>query len=235
MGLRWRDDEVTHMVVISNPHSVFLCRNCELMRQAHRDSDMTLPDGVGIILAANILGYEHAGRVTGASLVLKLCDWGRTRGLRHLVYGGAPGVADSLVDSLTKRFPGLDVVGTHCPPYREIGELEDDSVINMINETEPDIVWVGLGAPKQEVWMLKHQNRIKATAMIGVGAAFDFHSCRVKWAPAWVRSIGIEWLWRTIQEPKRMWRRNLNNSLFLALILGQRARAIGKKSIGAKY
>jgi len=156
--------------------------------------------------------------------MLRLCDWGREMGLRHFFYGGRPGIAERLADRLEARFPGLQVVGVHCPPFRALTPAEDKEVIQRINNSNPDIVWVGLGSPKQEKWMAQHRRNIRATAMIGVGAAFDFHSGRVKWAPVWMRKMGIEWAYRLAQEPKRMWRRNVNSFVFLARVLHQRVQ-----------
>lgn len=183
---------------------------------------MVMPDGVGIILAARLLGYPHNGRVTGPELMLKLCDWGRKEGYRHYFYGGDEGVGEKLAEKLCRDYPGLEVVGTYSPPFRALSKQEDTQVVEQINSAKPDIVWVGLGAPKQEKWMAEHLGRINAIAMIGVGAAFDFHSGNVKWSPAWVRKVGIEWAYRLAQNPRHMWRRNLDSPLFLMKVVQQR-------------
>ena len=227
---QWRRRGNRSYIVLTNPHSVMLCRRDEQMRRATLAAGLTLPDGVGVVLAANLLGYGRQHRVTGPALMLDLCDRGRERGLRHFFYGGSEGVADELARRLSKEFPGLNVVGTMSPPFRKLSEDEDRAAIAEINATKPDIVWVGLGAPKQEKWMREHLGRIHATAMIGVGAAFDFHSGNVQWAPWWVPHFGVEWAYRLMLEPKRMWRRNLDSPIFLAHVLmqaaGQRLRAV---------
>ena len=222
--LRWRDEGTRSYVVITNPHSVMTCRRDAEMLRATTGGGLTLPDGMGVIWAAGILGYPHLGRVTGPTLMLRLCDEGRQHGLRHLFYGGAEGVAEKLAERLTAKLPGLNVVGTHCPPFRPLKPDEDEQTVAMINAARPDIVWVGVGAPKQEKWMAAHVGRIEAPAMIGVGAAFDFHSGNVRLAPAWVRRLGLEWAYRLVSEPRRMWRRNVNGALFLLAALGQRFR-----------
>jgi N-acetylglucosaminyldiphosphoundecaprenol N-acetyl-beta-D-mannosaminyltransferase len=153
--------------------------------------------------------------------MLKLCEWGRAHGLRHFFYGGQPGVADALADRLMAQFPGLRVADSYCPPFQELSPAEDAEIVGRINEAKPDVVWVGLGSPKQEKWMAEHVGKIDAAALIGVGAAFDFHAGRVKWAPAWMRKAGVEWVYRLAQEPKRMWRRNVNSFVFLAGVLHQ--------------
>ncbi|MBN1182641.1 MAG: WecB/TagA/CpsF family glycosyltransferase [Bacteroidales bacterium] len=218
---RWRQAREQHYVTITNPHSVMMCSRDAEMHKATEMASLTLPDGVGIILAASLLHYQHNGRATGPMLMLKLCDWGRQKGYRHFFYGGAEGVVEKLAARLSNMYSGLQVAGTYTPPFKPLSYQEDQAVIKKINSTEPDIVWIGLGAPKQEKWMAEHLGRIKAAAMIGVGAAFDFHSGNVKWAPEWIRKSGLEWAYRLIQEPKRMFRRNLDSPLFLAKVVQQ--------------
>ena len=222
----WRRTAKRSYITITNPHSVLMCGRDEKMRNATTHAGLTLPDGTGIILAAKILGYKHHGRVTGPTLMLRLCDLGRRHGFRHYFYGGAEGVADKLSERLQEKFPGLEVAGTYCPPFRTLTEREDAAIVEQINKSQPDIVWVGLGAPKQEKWMADHLGKIEAFVMIGVGAAFDFHSGNVKWAPMWIRKLGIEWAYRLALEPRRMWRRNLDSPLFLCKVLVQRIRNI---------
>ncbi|HNY26112.1 MAG TPA: WecB/TagA/CpsF family glycosyltransferase [Candidatus Sumerlaeota bacterium] len=216
----WRHQGRRSWLAITNPHSVMTCHRDPAMWDATVEAGMVLPDGVGITLAARILGYPHRGRVTGPTLMLRLCDWGREKGYRHFFYGGAPGVAEELAARLTERFPGLQVAGTYCPPFRPLAPEEDEEVVRLINAACPDIVWVGLGAPKQEKWIAKHRDRLMAPVCVGVGAAFDFHSGRVPWAPAWIRRAGLEWGIRLVLEPRRMWRRNVDSVLFLARVLG---------------
>jgi len=194
------------------------------MRRATAGADITLPDGVGIIVAAHLLRYAHNGRVTGPTLMLKLCDWGRRKSYRHFFYGGTEGIAEQLAEKLSLMYPGLEIAGTYCPPFRPLSAEEDCAIIEQINSTCPDLVWVGLGAPKQEKWMADHLGKIEATAMIGVGAAFDFHSGNANWAPAWIRGFGLEWAYRLIREPKRMWRRNIDSPIFLSRVLYQLLR-----------
>jgi N-acetylglucosaminyldiphosphoundecaprenol N-acetyl-beta-D-mannosaminyltransferase len=223
---QWKKSAKSKLITITPPHSVLLCGRDERMAKAHEAAGLTLPDGVGVILAANILGYKHHGRVTGPNLMLKLCDWGRKYNFRHCFYGGTEEVLENLSKNLTEIFPGLDIAGLYSPPFRSLTEDEDRQIIEMINNSNIDILWAGLGAPKQEIWMLEHLGKIKATAIIGIGAAFDFHSGNVKWAPAIVRKLGIEWAWRLVGNPRRMWRRNLDSPLFLSKVILQKIRMI---------
>jgi N-acetylglucosaminyldiphosphoundecaprenol N-acetyl-beta-D-mannosaminyltransferase len=219
---QWRKASKRQYVAITNPHSVLLCHRDEQMLRATLEAGMVLPDGIGILLAARLLGFHHNGRATGPTLMLKLCDWGREKSYRHFFYGGAEGVATKLATNLSNKYPGLKVAGTYCPPFRPLTYEEDRSIVEKINSAKPDIVWVGLGAPKQEKWMAEHLGCIEATAMIGVGAAFDFHSGNIKWTPAPIRRLGLEWAYRLVQNPKRMWRRNLDSPLFLSKVITQR-------------
>jgi len=226
--VQWRQRQERRYITLTPPYSVLMCRRDPDLRQATDAAELTLPDGVGIILAAKLLGYPHRGRVAGPTLMLRLCDWGRAKGLRHFFYGGQPGVADALAQRLTSSYSGLHVAGTCCPPFRELTPAEDAATVEQINATRPDIVWVGLGSPKQEKWMARHVGQIDAAALIGVGAAFDFHSGRVKWAPSWMRNLGIEWAYRLAVEPRRMWYRNVNSFVFLARVLRQRSLGANK-------
>ncbi|MCH7687472.1 MAG: WecB/TagA/CpsF family glycosyltransferase, partial [Planctomycetes bacterium] len=225
---RWHNRQEQHYICLSNPHSIMQCRRDEEMRNASRNAGLVLPDGTGVVLAARLLGYRHQGRVTGPSLMLRVCDKGREPQLRHFFYGGEPRVILRLIEQLEKQFPGIEVAGGFSPPFRELTEKEDEEVVRRINEAQPDIVWVGLGAPKQEKWMASHVGKINAVAMIGVGAAFDFHSGSVHWAPPWLRKIGCEWAFRLIQDPKRLWKRNLDSFSFLALLMSQYIRKAGE-------
>jgi len=198
----WQVNGEFHYITLTNPYCVTLCHRDAKMHKAIKMAGMTLPDGMGIVLAAQLLGYPHNGRVTGPTLMLKVCDWGRKYGYRHYFYGGVEGIADRLSERLSKIHPGLQVVGTYCPPFRPLTEEEDKEIVEKINSTNPDIVWIGLGAPKQEKWLLQHLGQIKVPVMIGVGAAFDFHSGKVKWAPNWIRKLGLEWLYRAILQPR---------------------------------
>ena len=218
---KWRSNSEKHYITFTNPHSVLLCHRDNEMKMATTNAGLVLPDGIGIILAARILGYSHFGRISGPDMMLRLCDWGRKLGYRHFFYGGSENVANTLAKKLSDTYPGLNVVGTYCPPFKHVIEQEEAETINKINETNPDIVWIGLGAPKQEKWMAEHLGQIEATVMIGVGGAFDFHSGNIKRSPVWFRKNGLEWAYRFAQDPRRMWRRNFDSPLFLSKVIHQ--------------
>lgn len=222
---QWRRTGRQCYVSLVNPHSVMMCKRDERLNAAIGRADLVLPDGIGIVLGCKILGYGRQHRVSGPNLMLHVCDAGRMLGFRHYFYGGARGVADRLAERLMARYPGLEVAGTHMPPFHDLSAEEDEAEVSRINAARPDIVWIGMGAPKQEKWMAAHSGRIHATAMLGVGAAFDFHSGNVRWAPRWVRRIGCEWAYRLMLEPRRMWRRNLDSPMFLAFVAAQAMNA----------
>ncbi|QOY86254.1 WecB/TagA/CpsF family glycosyltransferase [Paludibaculum fermentans] len=220
--IQWRIAKHRGYISCVNPHSVLVCHREEQVRSAITGSDLILADGVGITVGGYLLGHRHIQRVAGPSLVLDICDGGRSAGLRHFFYGGGEGVADSLVSRLRERFSGLNVCGTICPPFRELTPLEDADLVEQINAANPDVVWVGLGTGRQEKWMESHVGRVRAAALVGVGAAFDFHAGTVPWAPYWIRRAGLEWAFRLAHEPRRLWRRNLDSPIFVARIIAQR-------------
>jgi N-acetylglucosaminyldiphosphoundecaprenol N-acetyl-beta-D-mannosaminyltransferase len=154
--------------------------------------------------------------------MLAACQRSIEKGYRHFFYGGAPGVAEILATRLHARFPTLQVVGLNTPPFRPLTPAEDRTVVVRINTAQPDIVWVGLSTPKQEHWMASHIGRLQAPVLIGVGAAFDFHAGLKRQAPRWIQRSGLEWLFRLVMEPRRLWRRYLiTNPGFLWQILLQ--------------
>ena len=168
----------------------------------------SLCDGVGVIVAGLAWGYR-VHRFNGPVLQLECAQYGVPRGWRHFFYGGKEGVAEEMARRLKAQFPGLIVCGTHQPPFREMSDQEKADVARKINDSRPDIVWVGLGLLKQEKWIAEYQDKINARWMIGVGAAFDYHAGTVPWAPPVLRSLGLEWLFRLILQPrlraKRYW------------------------------
>lgn len=193
--------EVGRYISITNTESMYHA----LRRPDHlkfiQNANFSLCDGVGVIAAGYFWGLK-INRYNGPILQLDCSEYGQSRGWRHFYYGGKEGVAELMAEKLKEQFPQMQVVGTYCPPFRELTEEEDEEVVRMINDAKPDIVWVGLGLVKQEAWIAKHLHRVRATWMVGVGAAFDYHSGAVPWAPAWIRSLGLEWVFRLIIQPK---------------------------------
>jgi N-acetylglucosaminyldiphosphoundecaprenol N-acetyl-beta-D-mannosaminyltransferase len=201
--------ECGHFISITNTESMYHGLRDAVLGKHIRDADFSLCDGVGVVVAGWTWGHRIE-RFTGPNLQLMASDFGRARGWRHFYYGGKEGVPEEMARRLSERYPGLVVCGSYSPPFRELSAEEQEHVIAMINEARPDIVWVGLGLGKQERWIQRHLNRVQAPWMIGVGAAFDYHSGAVPWAPPIARAIGAEWIFRLLREPllrgPRYWR-----------------------------
>ena len=202
------DDERTY-VTITSVHGVVESLHDENLRRIHNDSGMSTPDGMPLVWSCKHAGVESCERTYGPDLMLALCKESAEKGWSNYLYGAGPGVAAELGRRLSDQYPGFKVVGTHSPPFRPLTEEEDEALVAEINALNPDIVWVGLSTPKQEWWMHEHLHRINARVMIGVGAAFDFHSGNTKQAPPWMQKSGLEWFFRLVTEPKRLWRRYL--------------------------
>jgi N-acetylglucosaminyldiphosphoundecaprenol N-acetyl-beta-D-mannosaminyltransferase len=206
------------------------------VRQALEEATFCVPDGVGATWGARLLGERLPERLTGPSVMLEFCQHGVARGYRHFFYGGAAGIPERLAEKLCERFPGLQVAGTYSPPFRKLTPQEDQEVVERINRCDPDIVWVGLGAPKQELWTRDHLGRLSAPLLLPVGAAFDFHSGNKKRAPLWIRNVGFEWLYRMLTEDKQTFLRYVRNQpVFAAMILKQAAsRALRRNGAEGK-
>lgn len=217
----WIENRDPHYVTVTPAHAVMDAYEDSELRRIFNASGMTTPDGMAIVLLLKLRGYRRVSRVYGPDLMLETCRAGLETGYRHFLYGGAEGVADALAGKLCTRFAGLAVVGTYAPPFRDLTEAEDRSIVNRINSARPDIVWVGLSTPKQERWMAAHLGRIEAPVMIGVGAAFDFLSGTKPQAPRWMQRSGLEWLFRLATEPRRLWPRYRQYPQFVFLAAAQ--------------
>lgn len=198
-------------------------RNSEFRRLLTDPDVLNLPDGKPLGWLGQRAGLPLRRRVSGPEFMLEFFRRTAGRAYRHYFYGGAPGVAEALAQRLTERFPGTLVVGLESPPFRPLRPEEDRQAMDRINRTHPDIVWVGLGCPKQEQWAFQHRDRVQAPLLAAVGQAFDIHAGRVRQAPEWMGEHGLEWLYRLACNPRRLWRRYLiYNSLFLGTLLAQK-------------
>lgn len=211
-------------VCLAAVHSVLDCQESDELRAIFNRGGLTTPDGMPLVWLLRMRGYREVSRVYGPDLMLAVCQHFSGAGLAHYFLGGERGVPERLAERLTERVPGLNVIGTVSPPFREMSEKEDRRLVEDINGAAPDILWVGLGSPKQERWMADHREAIDAAVIIGVGAAFDFLSGRKPQAPKWIQRSGLEWLFRVGTEPRRLWRRYARYPQFLALLLLQLAR-----------
>jgi len=186
-------------------HSVMVARSDPGMHEALRDAVITVPDGMPIVWAANALGEKLPNRVYGPELMRRYCDRSAERGHRVWLYGGRDqGALVQLALNLRQKHPGIQIVGGYSPPFRPLSEDEDAAVAKQINDARADVVWVGIGVPKQEKWMVRMRERLDAPVLCAVGAAFDFHAGRVSQAPRWMQERGLEWTYRIAQEPRRL-------------------------------
>jgi N-acetylglucosaminyldiphosphoundecaprenol N-acetyl-beta-D-mannosaminyltransferase len=207
-------------IAVTDMHSLMQAQHSQSFKKVLHGADLVVPDGFPLAWLGRRRGFALRRRVYGPELMERFCQETAARGHRHFLYGGAPGVAEDLAARLASHFPGLQIAGAYCPPFRPLTEAEDRQVVSLINTARADIVWVGLGAPKQERWMAEHCGRLSASVLVGVGAAFDFHTGRVAQAPRWMREHGLEWLFRLTREPGRLWRRYLiYGTEFVALVL----------------
>jgi N-acetylglucosaminyldiphosphoundecaprenol N-acetyl-beta-D-mannosaminyltransferase len=219
---RWIDSGRHEYVCVTGVHGVMESqRDAELLR-IHNASGLTTADGMPLVWAGRFAGVAEVERVYGPDLMLEVCQAGIGPGWRHFFYGGGEGVAELLSRQLARRFPGLQVSGRFCPPFRPLTGDEDAEVVAAINAARPDIVWVGLSTPKQERWMAAHVGRLDSAAIIGVGAAFDMHAGLLPQAPVWMQTRGIEWIFRLCKEPRRLWRRYARNNPAFVLAVARR-------------
>jgi N-acetylglucosaminyldiphosphoundecaprenol N-acetyl-beta-D-mannosaminyltransferase len=195
-------------VCVAAVHTVMVCQEDAGLREAVLNSSLTLPDGQPLVWAVNMLGHDLPARVYGPELMARYCERAARTGTRMFLYGGRnQGALVQLALNLRQRYPGLRIVGGYSPPYRELDDEEGAAIADEINRSRADVVWVGIGVPKQEKWMARMRERLDAPVLLGVGAAFDFHAGLVPQAPNRVQALGLEWAYRLAHEPRRLWRR----------------------------
>ncbi|MGH2802692.1 MAG: WecB/TagA/CpsF family glycosyltransferase [Thermoleophilaceae bacterium] len=204
-------------------HALMEARDHTEVLEALRGSTLVVPDGMPLVWAANLLGEGLGDRVYGPELMLRYSDRCVERGHRVWLYGGRDqGALVQLALSMRRRHPGIKIVGGYSPPFRPLTDEEEDEVVRQVNESRPDVLWVGIGVPKQEKWMARMRDRLEVPVMCGVGAAFDFHAGRISMAPRWMQERGLEWIYRIAQEPKRLLPRYLyTNPRFVAAFARQ--------------
>lgn len=204
---RWIKLRIPHYICISGAHGLIESHRDRYLREIHNAAGMVTPDGMPLVFMARRLGFKRTTRVYGPDLMQRMTEISAKRGYKQFYYGGGPGLADRLATTLKAKHPGLNVVGTMTPPFRALTPDEDEAIIASIKRAAPDIVWVGLSTPKQELWMASHINKLDVPVLVGVGAAFDFLAGTKSQAPAWMQRAGLEWVYRFGCEPRRLWRR----------------------------
>jgi N-acetylglucosaminyldiphosphoundecaprenol N-acetyl-beta-D-mannosaminyltransferase len=209
-------------ICVTGVHGIMEAQSDDAFRDTLNRSFLTTPDGMPTVWLGRIHGFKHMSRVYGPDYMLGLCERSVTKGYRHFLYGGKPGVAEELRAELTRRFPGLQIVGTYTPPFRPLNTDEENDLRSQLEMSQADVLWCGLSTPKQERFMAAYSQRMPVKLMVGVGAAFDLLSGNLSEAPDWMKKAGLQWLYRLIKEPKRLWRRYLvNNPKFTWLTLLQ--------------
>ena len=207
-------------IAVTGMHGVMEAPHDGEFKTILNSAGLVVADGMPLVWIGRRLGFEMRRRVYGPELMETFCKETVKKGYRHYFYGGAPGVGEELAARFVSRFPGMVVAGTYSPPFRSLTREEDGEVIHAIEVAQVDVVWVGLSTPKQERWMYEHRGRLNVPVLVGVGAAFDFHTGRIAQAPEWMREHGLEWLFRLTMEPRRLWRRYLvYGAEFVALVL----------------
>jgi N-acetylglucosaminyldiphosphoundecaprenol N-acetyl-beta-D-mannosaminyltransferase len=205
---RWTSKADTcHFIAVTGMHGVTEAQHDPLFKQVLNSADLVVPDGMPLVWLGRHHGYTLPHRVYGPELMQAFCTETGSK-YRHFFYGGMPGVPSLLAETLEKKF-GIHTVGMYSPPFRQLSKEEDAEILGFINLAKPDVLWIGLSTPRQEHWMYEHRSKLRVPVVVGVGAAFDFNTGRIKQAPVWMREHGLEWAFRLLQEPRRLWRRYL--------------------------
>ena len=220
---RWvrTEPDECHYVVNTGMHGIITAHRDPSFKTVLNSADLFAPDGILVSLIVRLKGFSINRARTGPALMWDFGKIAHQSGYKYFIYGDTDDTLQALAVKLHEDFPGIRLVGQYSPPFRDLTQQEDDDTVRMINEAQPDVLWVGLGAPKQERWMYEHRERLKVPVVVGVGAAFKYHSENVSRAPRWVRNLTLEWLWRLVQEPRPVWRRVLLDApqfLFLAVL-----------------
>lgn len=210
-------------ICVANVHTTVMSFEDESYRTVQNGGIMAIPDGGPLNTEGKKRGAMNISRTTGPSYMGEILKLSAKNGWRHYFYGSTQETLGKLKAQLEKSYPGVHIVGTYSPPFRQMTNTEDVQIIETINEASPDFLWIGLGAPKQEKWMAEHQGKVKGL-MVGVGAAFDYYAGNIKRAPVWMQRRNLEWLYRLIQDPKRLFKRYfVTNSKFIwnAMVRGK--------------
>jgi N-acetylglucosaminyldiphosphoundecaprenol N-acetyl-beta-D-mannosaminyltransferase len=205
---RWFQDRARpRWIAVTGSHGVLEAHKRPDFRAVLQSADLSVPDGMWAArVAAKKLSCETK-QVRGADLLAAFCELASRKGYTNYFYGDTGETLALASDRLRKKYPGLKIVGAYSPPFRELSPEEDAQVVALINQANPDVLWVALGLPRQERWIFSHRGRLKAPVIVAVGAGIKFHSGKVKPAPRWASQAGLEWLWRFFHEPRRTWRR----------------------------
>lgn len=213
------DGNPARYICVTNVRSVVVAQRNPYLKKITNQSDLSVCDGMPLVWMGRLKGFKLKERVYGLTLMNEVLRIAEGRGYTNYFYGSTDSVLEKMLYNIKAKYPKLKISGVYSPPFRLLTEEEKKQVIENINNSRADIVWVGLGYPKQEIWMYEFKEHIKCPVLIGVGAAFDFYSGNKRQAPRWMQDAGLEWLFRFLCEPKRLWKRYLiNNPLFIFLV-----------------
>ena len=202
--LKFAVSRPTHYVCVASVQDIVISQHNSRFRKIMNQADLVTADGWPVYWSIRRQGFKQTGKVTGPDLMLGVCERGVTQNLKHYLYGGASEVPELLSKSLESRYPGIDIVGAYSPPFRALTEEEDARVVDNINQSNADVLWIGISTPKQQFWLEEHIEKLNVGVILVVGAAFDFHSGRIQRAPTWMQNSGLEWLYRFYKEPRRL-------------------------------
>lgn len=202
-----QDGQKCRYVIVSNMHAIMEAHKEPVFKEVVNSADLFVPDGISALWVGRHKGFPLQRRVCGSDLIQAFCELANQKGYRSFFYGDTENVLKHMTARLKESSPNLEILGCYSPPFRPLTPEEDEKIVGMINRLRPDVLWIALGCPKQERWMFEHRNRLDVPVMVGVGAAFKFLSGKVKRAPLWIREHHLEWLWRLVNEPARIWRR----------------------------
>ncbi len=219
--LERRSANLSTVIFTPNVDHVVRVNKSDEFRDVYEGVTLSVVDGTPLMWALRLLGRPVAEKLSGSDLVPGLSAWAAGEGLSVFLLGAAPGVADAAAEALRASSPTLKIAGTYCPPLGfEHDPDENEKILQAIRAAKPDLLFAALGSPKQEIWLADYGHRIGPCTSIGIGATLDFLAGRVRRAPRWMQQSGIEWLWRLVQEPRRLWRRYLvEDSAFIAMFL----------------
>ncbi|MFS8148251.1 WecB/TagA/CpsF family glycosyltransferase [Rhizobium sp. BR 249] len=201
------EDGRKEYVCVRDAHGVVRCQDDPELRSIHNRAFLVTPDGMPLVWALKRAGHSESDRVYGPDLMLSVFEAGTSKGIRHFLYGATDETLQQLQARLLARFPKAEIAGTYAPPFHKLSPQEEADIADRLNRSGADIIWVGLSSPKQELWMARMRDRLDASMLIGVGAAFDFHAGLKRQAPRIIQRSGFEWAFRLLCEPRRLWRR----------------------------
>ncbi len=203
-------------VTVNNVHTVVEAVRNKDYNQALNNSFLSLPDGKPLSICLKLKGFKNVNRIFGPTFFEKTLEWGQKDNLKHFFFGSDESTLKKMIEAIKQKYPKTIISGYYSPPFKAFTKEENEKFLDIINKSGADIIWIGLGAPKQELWMIENKDKLNRGIMVGIGAGFAYTAGTTKHAPKWMKELALEWLYRLIQEPKRLWKRYLvTNTLFL--------------------